>query len=138
MRGTARSVDGEGKCLSMKLFLTLEPEMLIPNMDRLFPQAPMPIPAELPAYLAAKPLQGRQALLHLAMHSKRPFISAEEIEADTGIQTSKLSREFKALEDALQPLGWSLKPAKDVRLAGRMKFLVHDARFIRAAAGGLI
>ena len=131
MRGTARSVDGEGKCLPMKLFLTLELGLLVPNMQRLFPNAPMPVPAERPAYLAQDKLQGRQALVNLAMRSKREYISAEEIEARTGIVTSKLGREYAAVEATLKPLGWSLKSAKDVRLAGRMKYIVHDARFMR-------
>jgi hypothetical protein len=131
MRGAGRIVDGEGKCLPMKLFLTMELEMLIPNMRRLFPQAPMPISAERPSYLVTETMQGRQALLHLAMQSKRPYISAEDIEASTGIPTRNLSREYKALENTLLSLGWSLKAAKDVRIAGRMKYLVHNERFMQ-------
>lgn len=131
MRGTARCVDAEGKCKAMKLFLTMELRMLVPSMPALFPNAPMPVPAALPTYLATGPQQGRQALVQLAMQSKRAFISAEEIHACTGIRKDLLSREYAALEETLKLLGWSLKSAADIRKAGRMKYLVHDARFLQ-------
>lgn len=131
MRGKARTVDDGGKCGAMKLFLTMELEMLVPNMHRLFPGSLMPEPAKPPAYLAKEPLQGRQALLRLAMSSKRSFISAEEFRADTGIQTSKLGREYAALEETLMPLGWSLKSAAEIGKAGRMKFFVNDDRYLK-------
>jgi hypothetical protein len=131
MRGTARSVDGDGKCKAMKLFLTMELRMLVPSMPALFPNAPMPCFAELPAYLATGPQQGRQALVQLAMQSKRAFISAEDITARTSIAPSKLSREYAALQETLLPLGWSLKSAADIGKAGRMKYLVNDAEFLR-------
>jgi hypothetical protein len=133
MRGTARSVDGDGKCKAMKLFLTMELRMLVPSMPALFPNAPMPCFAELPAYLATGPQQGRQALVRLTMQSKRALISAEDIEACTGIASRNLSREYKELESVLKSLGWSLKAAKDVAKAGRMKYLVHDARLLHDA-----
>ncbi|MES2832859.1 MAG: hypothetical protein V4695_12815 [Pseudomonadota bacterium] len=134
MRGNARNVNGEGKCGAMKLFLTLELGMLLPNMQRLFPgAAPAPLPAALPAYLAAAPQQakqGRQALVDMVMHSKLSCISAESIEANTGIRRDLLSRECKALP-SLHLLGWSLKAAGDIGKAGRMKYLVNDARFMQ-------
>ena len=131
MRGSARCVDGDGKCLPMKLFLTMDIGMLLPNMVRLFPHAPVVEAAELPSCVAFIELQGRQGLLRMAMNSKRAFISAEEVQACTGIETRNLSQEFKALGGLLPPLGWSLKSAKELRFAGRMKYLVHDDRFMQ-------
>ena len=134
MRGKARSVDGEGKCEGMKLFLTLEAGMLMPNMHRLFPNAPAPVLAELPAYLATEPQQGRKALVQLAMQTKRAFISAEDIAACTGIASRNLSRDYKAQEAVLKPLGWVLKRAKDLRFKGRSMFLVHSERYAQELA----
>ncbi len=134
MRGKARSLDGEGKCKAMKLFLTMERGMPMPNMHRLFPNAPAPLLAELPAYLAAEPQQGRQALVLMAQESRLAHISAEDIAARTGIASSKLSREYKATEPILKPLGWVLKPAKDLRLKGRSMFLVHSERYAQELA----
>lgn len=131
MRGKARCLDGNGKCLPMKLFLTMDLEMLLPNMHRLFPSAPMPKPAELPSCVSPKEVQGRQGLLRMAMSSNRACISAEEIQSATGIVTRNLSQEFKALGEPLQQLGWSLVSAKEIGLAGRMKYLIHEDRFIK-------
>lgn len=130
MRGAARRVDGEGKCHSMKLFLTLELGILMPNLHRLFPNAPPPVLAALPACLIVEPVGGRQALVNLAMTSKLPYISAEDIHTLTGIPTRKLSYNYGELEDTLKPLGWSLKSAAELGKAGRMKYLVNDARFM--------
>jgi hypothetical protein len=130
MRGTARSVDGEGKCLAMKLFLTLELGVLMPNLHRLFPNAPAPVPAALPAYLTVEPVGGRLALVHLAMTSKLPYISAEDIQILTGIPTRKLSYNFGELVDTLKPLGWSLMSAVELGMGGRMKYLVHVERYL--------
>ena len=134
MRGKARSVDSAGKCEGMKLFLTLELGMLVPNMHRLFPNAPAPVPAALPAYLAAEPQQGRQALVLMAQESRLAYISAGDIAARIGIRTDLLSREYKAQEAVLKPLGWVLKPAKDLRLKGRSMFLVHSERYAQELA----
>jgi len=131
MRGCARTVDGEGKCKAMKLFLTMELGMLMLNMPALFPDAPAPVLAEAPVGLTVAPKQGRQGLQQMLMQGERAIFSAEDIEARTGIPSSKLSREYQALECVLKPLGWSLKSAVEIGKAGRLKYLVHDARFMQ-------
>ena len=45
MRGTARQVDGDGRCYPMKLFTTMDLSLLLPNLHRLFPNARPPLPA---------------------------------------------------------------------------------------------
>lgn len=128
MRGTARQVDGEGKCLPMKLFTTMDLERLIPNIERLFPGANNPVSANDPQDIQIQPVRGRQGLIKLLMNTRKAYLGADEVEAVTGIVRSKLSREFEAIEELIVPLGWSLKTASDLNYPGRMKYVVNDAR----------
>lgn len=128
MRGRARHVDGEGKCYPMKLFMTMDLGRLIPNLHRMFPNAPMPTLANPPDSTNINELRGRQALINLAMISHRPYIGADEIQLMTGIPPRNLRREYEAVESTIKPYGWSLKSAQELGKAGRMNYLVHSER----------
>ncbi len=132
MRGTARQVDAEGKCLSMKLYTTMALTRLIPNLNRLFPNAQMPVSANNPNCNPEKKIGGRKALLRLLMNTKKPYLGANEIEVITGISSSKLSRDFIAIEEHASNYGWRLTSANDLNLQGRMKYIVNDVRYVEA------
>lgn len=129
MRGTARQVDESGRCFPMHLFTTMDLCHLLPNLDRLFPMARPPIPANPPDDTFGVSMNGRRGLMNLLMATvSRPMLGADEVEAVTGIHPSKLAREFKAIEEDISLLGWTLKSAGDLGFAGRMKYLVNESR----------
>lgn len=131
MRGTARQVDGDGRCAHMKLFTTMDLERLIPNIERLFPGANHPVSAALPEGSQEPALRGRDGLVKLLLNTKHnPILGADEIEVVTGLASRNLSREYDAIKDYAVPLGWSLKSAPELKRNGRMKYLVHDARLL--------
>ncbi len=138
MRGTARQVDANGKCHPMKLFMTMDLELLLPNLSKLFPGARPPQLATSPKGTPEKPLKGRQGLIQLLMSTQQVSrIGADEVEQVTGITTSKLATVVEDLNDLIAPLGWRIVSAGELGLAGRMKYLIHDQReaelFRRAA-----
>jgi hypothetical protein len=136
MRGCARQIDGEGRCLPMKLFTTMEPRRLVPNLSRLFPGAKAPVPANPVWDEDARPMRGRKALAKLLIETRySSIIGADEVEVVTGIPQSKLSREFEALEEDMQMFGWSIKGAGELNRPGRMKYLVNESRLSRSLLG---
>lgn len=129
MRGKARNVDEQGRCLPMKLFTTMPLQRLLPAMPVLFPGAPQPSMAKPPEGTLEKSMEGRQGLLRLLMETQSVSrLSAEEVMVVTGIPTAKLAREFKGLKELPELLGWRLITAKELGLAGRMTYLIHDRR----------
>lgn len=137
MRGSARQVDADGKCFPMTLFTTMDVCRLTVNLHRLFPQAKPPRSANVIQAEDKKPVQGRQALVRLIMEThQRSILCAEEIEAVTGIPSSKLTREFTAIEEDIRPLGWTVKSAIELKRPGRSRFLVNDARLAQELMSG--
>jgi hypothetical protein len=133
MRGTARHVDGDGKCNSMKLYTTMDIGQLLTSYRLLFPGAKPPQHANSVEHEQSAPLRGRQALIKLLSDTtQRATLGADEIQVVTGIHSSKLTREFDAIGEIIIPLGWSLKPASELKLSGRMKYLVHEARLAQS------
>lgn len=131
MRGTARQVDESGCCYPMKLFTTMDLGFLLPNLERLFPNVEMPRKAMIPEGYCQFPNRGRQGLIQLLSFTSRAFLGADEIEAVTGITPSKLNREFEAINATVKALGWRVASAKELGLAGRMNYLIHDLRLAK-------
>lgn len=129
MRGTARQVDEKGNCFAMKLFTTMDLTYLLPNLYRLFPGVMPPKQAEISKDDHCVDIKGRQGLIKLLLATtSKAIIGADEIEIVTGIKSSKLSREFYAVEETIRVLGWRIATARELGIAGRTNYLVNDAR----------
>lgn len=129
MRGTARQVDANGKCYPMKLFMTMDLELLLPQLSKLFPGAQPPQLAIPPQGASEKPAKGRQGLIQLLLSTQQVSrLGADEVQQVTGIPTHKLASVMEELVDQIAPLGWRIVSAGELGLAGRMKYLIHDQR----------
>lgn len=129
MRGTARQVDANGKCHPMKLFMTMDLELLLPQLSKLFPGAQPPQLATIPLGASEKPVKGRQGLIQLLLSTQQVCrLGADEVQQVTGIPTYKLASVVEELIDQIAPLGWRVVSAAELGLAGRMKYLIHDQR----------
>lgn len=127
MRGSARKIDQDGKSYPMRLFTTMDLSRLIPVFAGLFPSAPMPIKAVSPDGLDVGRRQGREGMIDTLMSvNDRWEISAEEMEGIAGIPRSKFAREFQACNPVLEPLGWTLKSAKELGYRGKMKYAYNE------------
>jgi len=132
MRGSARTVSSDGKCGSMKLFVTMELARLVPSLEKVFPGTPHPIEAAYP--VGDEPLhpKGHEGLIYLMAGLRgKVDVSAKTIEEMTGIPSSKLSRAFAACSPVLSALGWSIVSAKERGYAGKGLYLFNEANYMR-------
>lgn len=129
MRGTAREIDEYGVCKPMKLFTTMDLTLLMANMGRLFPGAPMPKPADKTNFAQAERRNKRDAFAQLLHNTKdRWCFGADEIEVATGIQQKRLSTEFQEISGTMAPMGWGIKTANELGQPGRMRYVVNEAK----------
>jgi hypothetical protein len=128
MRGTARRIGGDGKAVAMKLFTTMNRELLINVYSNLFPEAPFPKPAKEGAEMRGEMEKGRQGLKALLFKGNQAYYSAEEIAVELAIPTHRLGREFNAIEDRGEAVNWELCKAKTLGKPGRSKYLVNWTR----------
>lgn len=132
MRGTARHIDGDGKASPMKVFTTMNRELLLDVYSVLFPKSPFPRPAEEPAEIERDDEKGRRGLETLLFKGNQAYYSAEEIAVVTSIPTHRLGREYCAVMSRVRQAGWDLCPAKHLGKAGRSKYLVNWDRIPKA------
>jgi hypothetical protein len=130
MRGNARNVDDNGKCGAMTLYTTMPMNRLLKHYDRLFPNAALPMKAELPtsSHELTENLTGKEGLKDILMSCMKAEISADEILRLTGIKSNHLARDFNS--ETVSPIasayGWRLVSAKDLGKSGRLKYIVND------------
>jgi hypothetical protein len=130
MRGTARKIDGNGKAYPMKLFTTMNRELLIKVYPHLFPGAAFPKPANDCVDVGRQEETGRRALESLLFKGARAYYSAEEIAVATSIPTHRLGREYDAIKCRVVEAGWELCPAKALGKPGRSKYMVNRSRIL--------
>jgi hypothetical protein len=131
MRGAARQIDMNGCCFPMKLFMTMDLDRFLPNLSRLYPGARPPLLASPLKNIPPPVFSGRQALLRLLMDTKKSLIGADEVEAVTRLAPRNLSREYEAIGESAQSMGWTLASASEIGLPGRMRYLVNEAKYGR-------
>jgi hypothetical protein len=128
MRGTARRIDGNGKANAMKLFTTMNRELLIQVYADLFPGAPFPKAAHEGIEIDRDEEKGRKGLESLLFKGAQAYYAAEEIAIATSIPTHRLGREYNAIECRVKEAGWELCAAKLLGKPGRSKYLVNWTR----------
>jgi hypothetical protein len=128
MRGTARKIDGEGNAHAMKLFTTMNRELLLNVYDQLFPGAPFPMPALQGDEIQQEVRKGRQGLRDLLFKGTQAYYSAEEVAVELDIPTHRLGREFEAIRSRGEVSGWTLCKAKNLGKSGRSSYLVDWTR----------
>lgn len=132
MRGAARNIDEEGKCMPMKLYTSMDLNRLLKHFDRLFPGADVPRPAKESLdpsdIVMTSSLSGREGLISILSECKKTVIGADEIERMTGIQPKHLKRELDSyiVFNIANQYGWKLMSARDLGKAGRQKYLVNS------------
>jgi hypothetical protein len=136
MRGTAREIDEYGVCKPMKLFTTMDLALLMSNMGRLFPGAPMPKPANKSNLSRSETRNKREAFVHLLHNTRdRWCFGADEVEVATGIEQRRISTEFHEISEAVTSIGWEIIAANKLGKPGRMRYVVNEARRGRLSAG---
>lgn len=128
MRGAARKIDGNGKAGAMKLFTTMNRDLLFDVYGDLFPGAPFPKPAQERVDGQRTLEKGRQGLKALLFKGRQAYYSAEEIAVELGIPTHRLAREFEAIRDRGGAANWDLCKAKNLGKSGRSSYIVDWSR----------
>ncbi|MEP7216176.1 MAG: hypothetical protein ABI782_07970, partial [Anaerolineaceae bacterium] len=133
MRGKARHIDDDGRCLPMKLFTSATTGLLLNNLDRLFPGCRPPKRANAAEGVTlAPPKMGRRgSLINLLETTPEVLMGADMVERATGIPPNHLRREFDSatVQTFAKAYGWTLVPAREVRKPGRLLYLFRDPRF---------
>jgi len=112
----------------MKLFTTMNRDLLLDVYRDLFPGAPFPKPANEGVEVNIKEGVGRQGLKKMLFKGQHAYYSAEVIAVETGIATHRLAREFEAIKDRGEATDWELCRAKRLGKAGRSNYLVNWTR----------
>ena len=133
MRGSARNIGPDGKCGQMKWVTSMDRGRLLENLELMFPGAPLPVAGGLlhkgaRAEAEGGKKTGREGLIDLLMARDKATIGADEVQRVTGLRSDQLSRELesKTVKPVAEAYGWRLVSAKDISMAGRMRYLVND------------
>ena len=134
MRGNARNIDAGGNCQPMTLVVTTPLPDLVEHLEQLFPGAALPSQAKRATEVEdiVDQVTGREGLIDLLLEAPKSVLGADEVERRTGIPRSKLAREMASANvmSIAQLYGWSVRSAKEIGRAGRLKYLVNDRAMV--------
>lgn len=130
-RGNVRNINVDGTCGHMDLFLSMDFNRLVRNLDRLFPgaKAPTRVKPKGKQADAAESTSGRHGLINLLSSTDRIAVSSKDVEVLTGIKSCNLSRELAATEvkTVAATYGWSLVTSKSLGKSGKGNWLTRSA-----------
>lgn len=128
-RGNVRNINEDGTCGQMDLYLSMDFNRLVRNLDRLFPGASAPIRVKRKPKLGdiQESTTGRHGLITLLSTTDRAEVSSKEVEGITGIKSRDLSRELLAptVQPVMSAYGWSLTTSKALGYPGKGSWLIR-------------
>lgn len=132
-RGNVRNINLDGTCGHMDLYLAMDFNRLVLNMDRLFPGAKAPTRIKRKVKkegeeVGSEVTTGRHGLVNLLSTTGETQISFKGLCESTGVSNKKLSRELAspAVAATIKSYGWSLTTSKALGLPGKGNWLVRQ------------